>query len=73
MRPSRVGPSRCGAQCKTLALGPSEQSFYDAIVFSQPCYDRGGAQIYSATLIRELRTFANVREEFASSDESILC
>jgi len=32
-------------------------------VFSQPCYDRGRAQIYSAALTRELSTFANVREE----------
>jgi len=43
--------------------GPSEQRRYDVIVFSQPCYDRGRAQIYSKALIRELTTFANVREE----------
>jgi len=28
----RAGPSRCGAQCKTWARGPSEQWFYDVIV-----------------------------------------
>jgi len=60
---SRAGPSRCGAQCKTLAWGPSEQWFYDVIVFSQQCYDSGRAQICSAALTRELSTFANVREE----------
>jgi len=32
-------------------------------MFSQPCYHRGRAQIYSAALTRELSTFANVREE----------
>jgi len=32
-------------------------------VFSQPCYDRGRAQVYSAALTRELNTFAYVREE----------
>jgi len=47
-------------------------AFYDVIVFSQPCYDRGRAQIYSAALTRELNTFANVREEIGS-DESVLC
>jgi len=46
----RAGPSRCGAQCKTWARVPSEQWFYDVIVFSQPCYDRGRTQIYSAAL-----------------------
>jgi len=60
---SRAGPSRCGAQYKTWARGPSEQWFYDVIVFSQPCYDRGRAQIYSKALTRELSTFAYVREE----------
>ena len=47
----RAGPSRCRAQCKTwargpmqdLSAGPSEQWFYDVIVFSQPCYDHGRA------------------------------
>jgi len=34
-------------------------------VFSQPCYDRGSAQIYSTALTRELSTFANVREEIS--------
>jgi len=34
-------------------------------VFIQPCYDRGGAQIYRAELTRELSTFANVREEIS--------
>jgi len=43
--------------------GPSEQWFYDVIVFSQSNYNRGRAQIYSAALTRELSTFANVREE----------
>ena len=52
-----------GAQCKPLARGPSEQRFYDVIVFSQPCYDRGRAQMYSASLTRELSTFGNVREK----------
>jgi len=69
--PSRAGPSRCGAQCKTwargpmqdLCAGPPEQWFYDVIVFSQPCYDRGKAQICSTALTRESSTFANVREE----------
>ena len=32
-------------------------------VFSQPCYNRGTAQIYSKALTRELSTFANVRVE----------
>jgi len=27
VRVSRAGPSRCGAQCKTKARGPSEQCF----------------------------------------------
>jgi len=36
---------------------------YDVIVFSQPRYDRGRAQMYSAALTRESSTFANVREE----------
>jgi len=58
-----AGPSRCGAQCKTLARGPSKQWFCDVIVFSQPCYDRGRAQIYSKPLTPKLSTFANVREE----------
>jgi len=35
----------------------------EVIVFSQPCYDRGRAQMYSKALTRELSTFANVREE----------
>jgi len=35
----RAGPSRCGTQCKTQARIPYEQSCYDAIVFSQPCYE----------------------------------
>ena len=26
-----------GTQCKTKARGPSEQWFYDVIMFSQPC------------------------------------
>ena len=51
------------AQCKTKARGPSEQWFYDVIVFSQPCYDRDRAKIYSAALTPELSTFANVRKE----------
>jgi len=62
---NRAGPSRCGAQCKTWARGPSEQWFYDVIVFSQPCYDRGRAQIYSEALTRELSTFADVRDEIS--------
>ena len=56
-----------GAQCKTYARGPCGQWFYDVIVFSQPCYGRGRAQIYSAALTWELSTFAcfaNVREKF---------
>ena len=59
-----------GAQCKTWAQGPmqdlsgpSEQWFYGFIVFSQPCYDRGRAQICSTALTRKLSTFANVWEE----------
>jgi len=56
---ARAGPSKC----KTLARGPSEQCFYDVIVFSQPCYDRGRAQIYSKAPTWELSTFANVRDE----------
>ena len=52
-----------GTQCKTLARGPSEQWFYDVIMFSQQCYDRGRAQISSTALTRELSTFVNVREE----------
>ena len=59
----RAGPSRREAQCKTWARGPSEMWFYDVIVFSQPCYDRGRAQICSTALTPELSTFANVREE----------
>ena len=67
LRPTgRAGPSRCGAQCKTWARGLSEQWFYDVIAFSQPCYDRGRAQIYRAALTRELSTFANVRDESCS-------
>jgi len=46
-----------------LGVGPSEQWFYDVIVFSQQCYDRGRAQIYSAAVTRELSTFANIRED----------
>ena len=55
-----------------LAAGPNARTrhgalvssdLYDVIVFSQPCYDRRRAQIYSAALTRQLRTFANVREE----------
>jgi len=46
----RAGPSRCGSQCKTKARGSSEQWLYDVIVFSQPCYDRGRAQIRSTPL-----------------------
>jgi len=60
---TRAGPSRCGAQCKTWARGPSEQWCYDVIVFSQACYDRGRTKICSTALTRELSTFANVREE----------
>jgi len=30
----KAGPSRCGAQCKTWARGPSKQWFYGVIVFS---------------------------------------
>ena len=60
---SRAGPSRCGAQCKTYVWGPSEQWFYDVIGFSQTCYDRGRAQMWTTALTRELSTFANVREE----------
>jgi len=41
--------------------GPSEHWFYDVIVFSQTCYDRGRAQICSTPLTRKLSTFANVR------------
>jgi len=37
--------------------------FHDVIVFSQPCYHRGRAQICSTVLAQELSTFANVREE----------
>jgi len=67
----RAGPSRCGAQCKTWARGsnktqargPSVQWFYNVIVFSQPCYDRGRTKICSTAPTRELSTFANVREE----------
>jgi len=50
MPTSRAGPSRCGAQCKTWARGPSEQWFCYVIVFSQPCYGRGRAQICSTAL-----------------------
>jgi len=32
-------------------------------MLSQPCYDRGSAQIYSAVQTRELSTSANVWEE----------
>jgi len=46
----RAGPSRCGAQCKTYARGPFEQWFYDVIVFNQPCYNCGRAQICSTAL-----------------------
>jgi len=53
----------CGAQCKIYARGPSEQWFYDVIVFNQLCYDHGRAKICSTALTRELSTFANVREE----------
>jgi len=59
----RAGPSRCGAQCKTWARGLSEQWLYDVIVFSQPCYDRGRAQICNTTLTIILSTFADVRKE----------
>jgi len=48
-----------GTQCKTKARGTLEQCFYDVNVFSQPCYDRGRAQICSKALTRELSTFAN--------------
>jgi len=61
---SRAGSSRCGAQCTTWARGPSDHWFYDIIVFSQPCYDRGRARIYNKALNRELSTFANVWEEY---------
>ena len=48
-----------------LGEGPSEQWFHVVIVFSQSYYGRGwDMQICSAALTRELRTFANVREEF---------
>jgi len=60
---ARAGPSRCGAQCKTWVRDPSEQWFYDVIVFSQPSYDRGRAQTCSTALTRELSTFANSRKE----------
>jgi len=39
-----------GAQCKNWARSSSEQWFYDVILFSQPCYDRGTPQIYSKAL-----------------------
>ena len=52
-----------GPQCKNKARGSSEQWFYDVVVFSQPYYDRGRAQIYSAALTRELSTFPIVRDE----------
>jgi len=55
----RAGPGRCGAQCKTQARGPSEQWFYDVIVFSQPCYTTMVGRTYK-TLAQELSTFANV-------------
>ena len=42
-----------------------EQWFYGVIVFSQPCYDCGRAQICNTALTRELSTFANVREEIS--------
>ena len=35
---------------------PLRSDFYDVIAFSQPCYDRGRAQIYSKKLTRELST-----------------
>jgi len=57
----RADPSRCGAQCKTWVRGLSEQCFCDVIVFRQPCYHLGRAQICSAVLTRELSTFADVR------------
>ena len=56
-----------GAQCKTQARGPSEKLFYDVIVFSQPCYDRGTA------LTRELGTFATFEMKFSRSGENVLC
>ena len=42
-RKPRAGPSKCGVQCKTYALGPSEQWCYDVIVlrgttFLRRCY-----------------------------------
>jgi len=37
--------------------------FYDVMVFSQPCYDCGRAQICRTALARELSAFSNVREE----------
>jgi len=47
-----------------LGAGPSEQWFYDIIVFIQPCYATMEEGRYKA-LARELRkfvnTFANVR------------
>jgi len=36
-----------GAQCKTQARGPLSSDFCDVIVFNQPCYDRGRAQMKS--------------------------
>jgi len=67
----RAGPSRCGAQCKTWARGPMQDLGAGPLwaviswrhVFSQPCYDRGRAQIYSKALTLELSTFANVQEQ----------
>ena len=52
-----------GPNSRPRPRGPSEQWVYDVIVFGQPCYDRGRAQIYSKALTRELSTLANVREE----------
>jgi len=53
----------CAEPMKDQGRGPSEQCFYEVIVFSQPCYDRGRAQICSTALTREWSTFANFRKE----------
>jgi len=45
-----------------LGAGPSEQWFYDVIVFSQPCYMTMVERRYRASA-RELRKLANVRQK----------
>ena len=57
---ARAGPFRCGAQSKTKARDPSEQWFYDVIVFSQPCSTTMVGRTCKA-LARELSMFANRR------------